>query len=72
MKKYFEDYKCIDNNDINGGMEFAVRQILHVLPEFTDYLRKRTVKEVFISLQEMWTGRQASGQARYGLRMNTC
>ena len=40
MKKYFEDYKCIDNNDINGGMEFAVRQILHVLPEFTDYFEK--------------------------------
>lgn len=40
MKKYFEEYKNIGSSDINGGMEFAVRQILHVLPEFKDYFEK--------------------------------
>lgn len=40
MKEYFEGYKCIDNSDIGSGMEFAVKQILHVLPEFTDSFEK--------------------------------
>ena len=40
MKKYFESYKNIDSADIDGGMEFAVKQILHVLPEFTEHFEK--------------------------------
>ena len=63
MKKYFDDYKKIDSGDIRGGMEFAVRQILHVLPEFTEHFEKAYSEGGFYKPTEnvdwttgFWTG----------------
>ena len=63
MKRYFESYRCINSGDIRGGMEFAVRQILHVLPEFTEHFEKAYSEGGFYKPTEnvdwttgFWTG----------------
>ena len=63
MKRYFESDRCINSGDIRGGMEFAVRQILHVLPEFTEHFEKAYSEGGFYKPTEnvdwttgFWTG----------------
>ncbi len=36
MEKKFEAYPEISSEEIRSALDFACRQILHVLPEFTD------------------------------------
>lgn len=63
MKEYFSDYQNIDNKDINAAMEFAVNQILHVLPGFTEHFEKAYSENNFYKPTEnvdwttgFWTG----------------
>lgn len=63
MKDFFNGYELISDEKINDGMKTAVKQILNVLPEFTECFQKAYSEENFYKPTDnvdwttgFWTG----------------
>ena len=63
MKEFFRDYHVIGEEEINRAMEFAVKQVLSNLPQFTDKFQKAYSENNFYQPTEnvdwttgFWTG----------------
>ena len=63
MKERFKDYKSISEDEIKGALDFAIKQIMHILPDFTDKFQPAYSIDNFYSPSEnddwtcgFWTG----------------
>lgn len=63
MEKKYKDYKAISEREMKEGLDFAVKQIINILPEFTDRFQPAYSNDNFYKPSEnddwtcgFWTG----------------